>query len=324
MAAATVGMVGLFVAFNWVARTASERQRIEAQRERDEANTQRTIAERATKDAQAERDEANHQRAVAEAARQAADVERQRAEAQRLLAEERQQRLLDEQARAEAADTRAEAAADDAKRQNALVGELYAPVRPGVLRIESRGSVTATGFFVTRTGLAVTAGHVVQGPQNATLSARNFDGRQFSIRVVRLEPTRDLALLQVLNSSNSPCLQFSSAPPKVGTLVAALSIAPPSDWVATTGRILRLSVSLGRTLVGPGNVSFMDGDLIETDLDAEGGFSGAPVVDPYAKRVVGIGAYGNNNPVPRHYLIPSARITSTFAAELAANPCPGN
>lgn len=252
-----------------------------------------------------------------------ADEERQRAEEQRLLAEQRQQRILDEEARAEAADTRAEAAAREAKRQNALVGELYAPVRPGVLRIEIGGSVIATGFFITRTGLAVTAGHVVQGNQNQTVTARNFDGRQFNVRVVRLEATRDLALLQISDSANSPCLQFATVAPAVGTLVAALSIAPPRDWIATTGQILGVGVSLGRTLAGRDDKSVMDGDLIETDLEAEGGFSGAPVMDAYARRVVGIGAYRNTKPAARHYLIPSSRITSTFASELAGDGCPG-
>jgi S1-C subfamily serine protease len=321
-AAAGVLILALFGAFNWVARTAAENERIAAQRERDEANIQRHIAEGASREAQAERDEANRQRTEAEAARKAALEERQRAEEQRLLAEERQQKILDEQARARAADTRAEAAADDAKRQNALVGELYAPARPGVLRIESEGSVTATGFFITRTGLAVTAGHVIQNNQKQTLTARNFDGRQFNVRVVRLEATRDLALLQISDSPNSPCLQFTSAPPAIDTPVAALSIAPPRGWIATSGKILRLSVSLGPKLGGIDNRSFMDGDLIETDLEAEAGFSGAPVMDPYARRVVGIGAYGNTRPVPRHYLIPASRIRATFASELAGNACP--
>lgn len=48
MAAAAVLIVALFATFSWVARTASERERFEAERQRDDANTQRAIAEKAT------------------------------------------------------------------------------------------------------------------------------------------------------------------------------------------------------------------------------------------------------------------------------------
>jgi hypothetical protein len=56
-------------------------------------------------------------------------------------------------------------------------------------------------------------------------------------------------------------------------------------------------------------------------MSGSGGFSGTPVIDPYARGVIGIGAYGSAGEKARHYLIPASRILAVFSAELAETPC---
>ena len=330
ISAGVLAALVLIASFMLVAKLASDRQRDEADAQRaaavkatDEAKVQLQIAneekrraDEATRQAQTERDEANRLRKIAEDARAAIVAEQQRTEEQRALAEARE-------LQAREAEAKATASAAEARRQNAVVGELYAPMRPSVLRLGTRDFVSATGFMVTRTGLAITAAHVVQSFGTRPLVARTYDNRQFSVSIVKLDAARDLALLRLPEFANSPCLALRSTSVEIGTSVVALSIAQSQEWVATAGKVIARNVSLGRKLAMEG-VRFADGDLIETDLYTEGGFSGAPVMDPYARRVVGIGAYGNNNPTPRHYLIPAARITATFAAELGETPCPGS
>lgn len=318
----------LVASFTFVAQLASERQR-------DEAERQRTIAVKALADERRQRDEAERQRRLAEAARASAEAARQaaeelrreaeealrrveeekaRAEQQRQLAETRQRQVEQEQEKVRVASQRADVAADKARRQEQVLGELYAPVRPGVLRIEfGRGGI-ATGFFITRSGLAVTPAHVVGEQAEQRARVVHFDGRAFEARLVRLERQHDLALLHVAAAAPTPCLRFVDQLIKPGTPVVALSISSPRDWVATTGTVLRLDVTLG---VFPGR------DLIEVDMKAGGGFSGAPVMDPYARRVVGIGAYGRpDREQSRHYLIPASRIRQVFARELGRDGCP--
>jgi S1-C subfamily serine protease len=316
----------LVASFNFVAQLASEKERQEAERQRD-------IAQKALAAVQRERDEAGRQRALAEEARRAAEEalqraeeERAHAEKQRALAELRQKQVIEEQERTRAASQRADAALDRAQEQNLVLGELFAPVRPGVLRIESKGKGISTGFFVTRSGLAVTPGHVVRPMGEQPVKVANFEGKGFEASIVRLEHTQDLALLQVRGAAPSHCLRFVDERLKAGTLIVALSISPRQDWVANTGKVLRLDVSIGNVvgLGKDGGAMFAGKDLIEIDMKTTGGFSGAPVLDPYARRVVGIGAYAKpNQEPPRHYLIPASRIRTVFAKELAGDACPG-
>lgn len=278
--AAVIAVMGFWAASNQIAT-------IRAQSERDEAQRQRVIAEQALADLKREQ-------AAAESARKAAEEERERASNEAKRADQQTQR---------------------AKWQNDVLSEVYAPLRAAVLRLRMRGFPVATAFVVSRSGLAVTPAHAVANAAKHSLEALNFNGTRYDADLLKVDETRDLALLRLRNVDNMPCLQLATEPVKPSTAVVSLSISE-KDWSAKAGTVSRTDVPTGP--IGLPKLARLD-DLIEVGMQTEGGFSGAPVIDT-SRRVIGMGAYG---PVgkPQALLIPASRIRTAFREELGSDPC---
>ncbi|NML18463.1 S1 family peptidase [Azohydromonas caseinilytica] len=242
-------------------------------------------------------------------ARNASESQRRRVEA--LLVQVQQERDEANRLRqlAESRQNEVEQAQRWAQRQQLVVGKLLEPVRPAVLRVEAQG--IATGFFVTAGGLAVTVAHVIGNAPESSLRVVDAQNRPFPVRLVRVDRERDLALLQVQGAAPHPCLHLSDRPPRAGAAVAVLSIEGQQRWSTATGSVTAVDVSLGKLAGIPPSQ-----DLIEVDLNASPGFSGAPVVEASSQRVIGIGAYGMGGSASRHFLIPASRVQATFGREL--------
>jgi hypothetical protein len=287
---------------NWIARYKSEEALekmenalAEAKAERIESDRQRLIAEKALQ--------------AAEDARKKTEAERARADEQRRIAEQSEQRAVAEQAKARAANLRVQEQAEIAS----------------LLRIEIQGRGMSSGFLVSRSGLVVTAGHLVEAYEKRPIRALNPNGTISIAEIVRLDRERDLALLKIGAGSNTPCLQLAIEPPKVGAAVVALAMSPTAGWRAMAGTVTSVNASLGNVLGRKEAGASVGRDLIEIEIDAEGGFSGAPVMDASSRRVIGMGAYARGGEgVRRHYLIPASRIRATFGSELGGEACGRN
>ena len=131
---------------------------------------------------------------------------------------------------------------------------------------------SGTAFVVTRSGLAITNYHVVEGQQG--LRAVNLDGDTLAVRLVRVDADADLALVQVDCGGDCVTLPLASETPPVGTelLVIGTPLASVLAYTATRGIV--------------SGVRRMDGvTYIQTDAALNSGNSGGPMLEPSGKVV---------------------------------------
>jgi S1-C subfamily serine protease len=151
---------------------------------------------------------------------------------------------------------------------------------PGVVRVEARRRLPATGIVWSPDGVIVTAHHVVE--QDDPIHIGLADGQTVSATVVGRDPTTDLAVLRAQVTSLTPPVWIEPAMPslRVGHLVLALG-RPRQTMQATLGIVSAL---------GAGWHTPAGGQMeryLQTDVVMYPGFSGGPLVDA-AGRVVGL------------------------------------
>lgn len=151
---------------------------------------------------------------------------------------------------------------------------------PGVVRVEARRRLSATGIVWSPDGVIVTAHHVVE--QDDPIHIGLADGQTVSATVVGRDPTTDLAVLrtQVLNLRSPTWIEPDMQSLRVGHLVLALG-RPRQTVQATLGIVSALGAGWHTPAGGQ-----MD-RYLQTDVVMYPGFSGGPLVDA-AGRVVGL------------------------------------
>lgn len=155
---------------------------------------------------------------------------------------------------------------------NALA-QMVETVGPGVVRVEARRRLAASGVVWSADGLIVTANHVVRQDENIGLGLA--DGQRASAQVVGRDPTTDLAVLRAdtKNLVKPAWAQADASTMAVGHLVLALG-RPGKTVQATLGIISALSEDGWRTPAG----GLLD-RYLQTDVVMYPGFSGGPLVD---------------------------------------------
>jgi S1-C subfamily serine protease len=151
---------------------------------------------------------------------------------------------------------------------------------PGVVRVEARRRLAATGIIWAPDGVIVTAHHVVE--QEETIRVGLSDGQTVAATLVGRDPTTDLAVLRAQATDLTPLVW--AAPDlqelRVGHLVLALG-RPRQAVQATLGIVSALEGSWCTPVGG-----VLD-RYLQTDVVMYPGFSGGPLVD-VAGRVVGL------------------------------------
>lgn len=178
--------------------------------------------------------------------------------------------------------------------------QVYRRLSSGVVPITAvvcDGTGTGSGFLVdSRT--VVTAAHVVDG---AVAVSVQVDGRPHTAWVTRIDPSIDLALLQIGQVAAGSSLQIAGTDPAGGTSVAALGYPEGTPLRMTEGSVV------GRDR----SVSILDGStlhgLLETDADAQRGNSGGPLIDRQG-RVVGVVIAGDPRPSGQTFAVPASII----------------
>jgi S1-C subfamily serine protease len=148
----------------------------------------------------------------------------------------------------------------------------YEALAAGVIVIEGE-ALSGAGFLITRSGLALTNEHVVANQRR--LWAKFQDGTVVPLRVIRIDATADVALVELqCGPRDCTTLELNLTAPEVGSEVMAIGAPVGLTYTLTRGVISALRRGQGVM-------------LLQTDAAVNPGNSGGPLVDANG-RVVGI------------------------------------
>jgi S1-C subfamily serine protease len=151
---------------------------------------------------------------------------------------------------------------------------------PSVVQVEVRRAGTAvvvssaTGFAALAGGIVVTAAHVINEPRanmpNAALDVTliTVDGRRLDARILRVDATRDLAVLRADDRRLPPVRWADSAAVALGEPVRIIGFPIGRKGVTVTGGVLANRVA------DPDRQR----DELFTDANADPGNSGGPLL----------------------------------------------
>ena len=141
---------------------------------------------------------------------------------------------------------------------------------PGVVRVDARRRLAATGIVWSEDGLIITANHVVRSDEDISVGLP--DGESVSASLVGRDRSRDLALLQAEASGLNAAKRVWPDNLSVGHM--ALALGRPGRTVQATLGIVSALGDSWRTRAG-GRLHH----YLQTDVVMYPGFSGGPLVD---------------------------------------------
>jgi S1-C subfamily serine protease len=162
------------------------------------------------------------------------------------------------------------------------LADTVAAAGTGVLHVDGRHRVAATGVAWMADGVIVTASHVLE--RDDSIEVGLPDGESVSATVAGRDPTTDLAVLRVGTDGLAPLVRSDLADTRVGNLVLALG-RPGKTVMATLGIVSALGDGW-RTRAG-GHID----RYLQPDVAMPPGFSGGPLVDS-AGRLLGLVSSG--------------------------------
>jgi S1-C subfamily serine protease len=140
----------------------------------------------------------------------------------------------------------------------------------GIVRVEARRRLPASGFVWSADGVVVTAHHVVEQDENIEIGLP--DGRTVPAKLVGRDPTTDVAVLRVHDATLTPLTLAQVSVLRVGHIVLAL--ARPGHTVMATMGIVSALGDKWRTPMG----GLLD-SYLQSDVAMYPGFSGGALVD---------------------------------------------
>ncbi len=152
----------------------------------------------------------------------------------------------------------------------------------GVVRVEARRRLPASGIVWSADGVIVTAHHVVERDDNITVGLP--DGSTTSAKLAGRDPSTDLAVLRTESKGLTVAPQANYEDLRVGHMV--LAVGRPGDNVLST---LGIVSALGEDWHSPAGGQMER--YVQTDVTMYPGFSGGPLID-VAGRVIGLNTSG--------------------------------
>ena len=140
----------------------------------------------------------------------------------------------------------------------------------GIVRVEARPRMSATGIVWSADGVIVTAHHVVEQDENIGIGLP--DGGTTTAKLIGRDPTTDLAVLRAESKTLAPRTWVDVNSLKVGQLVLALG-RPDQKIMATLGVVSAFDEAW-RAPTG-GRIDH----YLQTDVVMYPGFSGGPLID---------------------------------------------
>jgi S1-C subfamily serine protease len=179
---------------------------------------------------------------------------------------------------------------------NALA-DIVAEAGKGVVGVDARRRMPATGIVWTADGVIVTAHHVVERDENIGVGLP--DGKAVPATLVGRDPSTDLAVLRVQATGLQASAQADVDSLRVGHLVLALG-RPGESIQSTHGIISAVGGSWHTPAGGPVD------HYVQTDVVMYPGFSGGPLVD-MAGQVIGLNTSGALHGVSLAIPVPTLR-----------------
>jgi S1-C subfamily serine protease len=137
-----------------------------------------------------------------------------------------------------------------------------------------------SGFVWDNNGHIVTNYHVVQGGSKFQITF-HADKKQYDAKIVATEPTKDIAVLKIIDPPKNitPISVSESSKLIVGQKALAIGHPFELDHTLTTGIVS----ALGRKIRGISNIDIHD--MIQTDCSINPGNSGGPLLDSSGKLI---------------------------------------
>jgi serine protease Do len=149
--------------------------------------------------------------------------------------------------------------------------KLFAKVAPAVIFIGDDHSL-GTGFFISKTGLALTAAHVVDGHHQVNVVL--YGGKRTHAKLVDIRADYDLALLQVTVDRPVAWMPLAMADDlRVGQWVGAVGHGLGGVWAFTVGMVSNLYEAEHGSKV------------VQTQIPLNPGNSGGPIFDRSGRAV---------------------------------------
>lgn len=173
--------------------------------------------------------------------------------------------------------------------ENSAIIDLVKKVSPSVVSIvidgksvdnlgiiSEQGMGAGTGMIVSKDGLILTNKHVVERAQS--IRAIASDGKEYSAKLVALDPTNDIAFIKADGASNfNPIELGDSSNVQVGQKVVAIGNALGQfQNTVTTGIISGIKRPI---VASNGNMNESLNNLFQTDAAINPGNSGGPLVN---------------------------------------------
>jgi S1-C subfamily serine protease len=162
---------------------------------------------------------------------------------------------------------------------------IAALVNPAVVDINSQlgyqnAAAAGTGMVLTSSGLILTNNHVIDGATSIVATVVGT-GRMYTATVVGVDPSRDVAVIQLQGASGLPTIRPGNpATVTPGDAVVAIGNAGGVGGAPSvvTGTVLATAQTVTATDTAGGNAERLTG-LIETNAPLQPGDSGGPLVN---------------------------------------------
>lgn len=156
------------------------------------------------------------------------------------------------------------------------IADAVSAAADGLVRVEGRDRLPATGIVWDTEGLIVTAHHVVERDENINIGFQ--DGESLTAELVGRDPATDLAVLRTSKRDAKPPVWADPENLRVGHLALALG-RPGLNVRATMGIVSALGKAWRTPAGGPVD------RYLQTDTVMYPGFSGGPLVDAHGRFV---------------------------------------
>jgi len=177
-------------------------------------------------------------------------------------------------------------------RISSTASTLNGPVVDVNVALSDGQSAAGTGIVLTSTGQVLTNNHVVENSDR--ISVQVGGATSYTASVVGVDPSQDIALIQLDNASGLPTASIGdSSKLHVGDSVTAVgnALGRGGTPVSTTGHVTALDQTITATDDNGGNAETLD-SMIQFDATIQPGDSGGALYDS-AGKVVGVDTAGS-------------------------------
>ncbi len=180
--------------------------------------------------------------------------------------------------------------------------QLLEAIKPGAVRIESRGRFMGSGMFIDKGGAVLTTAFIAERLSPEDIGLKLSNGSRVRARIATINPAADLAFLRAEVTGSLTPLGLAPQLISQGDEVIAILQSADDEWLVTRGHVSRVAV----------NTAEFGEARIEVDIAEH---LGSPVVNTRGE-VIGV-MQGSFKDRPDHtFLIPAHVIKATLGTGL--------